>query len=52
MITGTEVADLGRAAAAEGRVHRRAAAARWALLAPALIVVTTIGIAPMVIILI
>jgi spermidine/putrescine transport system permease protein len=52
MITGTEVAEIARPAAAEGRVERRAAAARWALLAPALIMVTVIGIAPMAIILI
>ncbi|MDF2765108.1 MAG: potB 9, partial [Rhodospirillales bacterium] len=50
MITGTEVAEIGRPAGTEGGVHRRAAAARWALLAPALIVVTVIGIAPMAII--
>jgi spermidine/putrescine transport system permease protein len=52
MITGTEVADLAHTAAAQGRVSRRAAAMRWFLLAPAWIVVTAIGIAPMAIILI
>lgn len=50
MTTEAEIAGIAKPAAVENTVERRAAAARWALLAPALTVVTVIGVAPMAII--
>lgn len=50
MTTEAEIAGIAKPAAVENTVERRAAAARWALLAPALAVVTVIGVAPMAII--
>ena len=52
MTTEVEIVPIGKPAAAQDRVDRRATAARWLLLGPAVAVVSIIGVAPMAIILV
>jgi spermidine/putrescine transport system permease protein len=52
MTTEVEIVPIGKPAAAQDGVDRRATAARWLLLSPAVAVVSIIGVAPMAIILV
>jgi spermidine/putrescine transport system permease protein len=52
MTTEIEIVRIGKPAAAQDGVDRRATAARWLLLGPAVAVVSIIGVAPMAIILV
>jgi spermidine/putrescine transport system permease protein len=52
MTTEVEIVRIGKPAAAQDGVDRRATAARWLLLSPAVAVVSIIGVAPMAIILV
>jgi spermidine/putrescine transport system permease protein len=52
MTTEVEIVPIAKPAVTGDRTERRAAAARWFLLGPAVAVVTIIGVAPMAIILV
>jgi spermidine/putrescine transport system permease protein len=52
MTTEVEIVPIGKPSAAQDGVDRRATAARWLLLSPAVAVVSIIGVAPMAIILV